>query len=106
MAYKEETMDIIYPNEAPVFDGANLTVRFLARVGSELVVCEISAEALEDHFGADSSLESALLDAFERGQEHIQSVCTDALQRNGGVSVMLRSGLFRMEGVERNHGTV
>ncbi|HXZ10551.1 MAG TPA: DUF1488 domain-containing protein [Paraburkholderia sp.] len=105
-AYEDDNMTITFPDETPQFDGANLTLRFTAAVDGELVVCYITAEALQDHFGADSALEDALLDAFERGRARIRSVCAEALDLNRGGSVMLRSGLFRVEGMEPDRGFI
>ena len=98
-------MHITFPDDQPVFDGANLTVRFAARVNGAPVECTITAEALEDHFGADSALESALMAAFDNGRNRIRSVCAEALGQNGGKSVVLHSGLFRMEGMDPDRGT-
>jgi Protein of unknown function (DUF1488) len=92
-------MQITFPDDAPVFDGSSLTVNFTASVNGERVPCSISAEALEDHFGADSSLEDALIDAYERGRDRIRSVCAEALDENDGESVILHSGLFRVGGM-------
>ena len=75
-------------------------MRFNACVDGELVGCAITAEALEDHFGADSPLESALIAAYGRGRARIRSVCAEALDQNGGESVILHSDLFRVEGME------
>jgi hypothetical protein len=91
-------MDITFPDDAPEFDGSNLKLRFIANVDGEPVACSITAEALEDHFGANSPQEDELLRAFERGRTRIQSVCADILERNDGASVELHSGLFRVEG--------
>jgi hypothetical protein len=99
-AYEDSHMYITFSDDAPYFDGANLTVRFAARVDGEPVNCAISAEALEDHFGAQSPLEDDLLRAFERGQARIRSVCAEALDQNDGGAVLLHSGLFRVEGME------
>lgn len=99
-AYEDSLMHITFTDDAPVFDGSSLTVHFNARVDGEPVGCSISAEALEDHFGADSPLEDALIGAFERGRARIRSVCAEALDQNGGESVILHSGLFRVEGME------
>jgi hypothetical protein len=44
-------MRITFPDDAPGFDGSSLTVQFTARVDGEPVICAITAEALEDHFG-------------------------------------------------------
>jgi hypothetical protein len=99
-AYEDSLMHITFTDDAPAFDGSSLTVRFVACVDGEHVVCAISAEALEDHFGADSPLEAALIGAFERGRARIRAVCAEALDENGGESVILHSGLFRVEGME------
>ncbi|BFG76350.1 hypothetical protein PTKU46_43830 [Paraburkholderia terrae] len=99
-AYEDSLMHITFTDDAPVFDGSSLTVRFNACVDGEPVACAISAEALEDHFGADSPLEDALIGAYERGRARIRSVCAEALDQNSGESVILHSGLFRVEGME------
>lgn len=93
-------MNITFTDDVPTFDGSSLTVRFMARVDGEPVVCAISAEALEDHFGAASSLETVLIDAFRQGRTRIRSVCAEALEQNAGESVILHSGMFRVEGIE------
>jgi hypothetical protein len=103
-AYEDANMTITFSDDAPRFDGANLTVQFTAAVDGEPVACFITAEALEDHFGADSLLEDALLSAFERGRARIRSVCAEALDQNEGESVVLHSGLFRVEGMEPDRG--
>jgi Protein of unknown function (DUF1488) len=103
-AYEDSLMHITFSDDAPLFDGTNLTVRFMARVDGEAVVCAITAEALEDHFGAESALESALLGAFEQGRQRIRSVCAEALDQNEGDGVLLHSGLFRVEGMEPDRG--
>ena len=87
------TMRVTFPDDAPVFDGAQMVVRFVAMVLS----CAISAEALEDHFGAGSTLEAQLLQAFDQGRTRIHDVCKRAIEENGGAAVVLRSGLFRIE---------
>jgi hypothetical protein len=102
-AYEDATMRISFPDEVPGFDGSSLTVQFTARVDGEPVICAISAEALEDHFGAESALEDALLAAFERGRPRIRSVCAEALDQNEGAAVVLHSGLFRVEGMESGY---
>jgi hypothetical protein len=103
-AYEDSLMQIIFPDDKPAFDGANLTVRFMARVDGEPVVCAITAEALEDHFGADSALETTLMTAFDKGLHRIRSVCAEALDQNRGEGVVLHSGLFRVEGMEPDRG--
>ncbi|CAM2156969.1 MULTISPECIES: DUF1488 domain-containing protein [Paraburkholderia] len=88
-------MNIHYRNDAPQFDGANLLMHFVAEVDGELLDCAITAEALEDHFGAESALEGPLQDAYARGRARIRTVCSEAIEQTGG-SVVLHSGRFRM----------
>jgi hypothetical protein len=103
-AYEDATMRIAFPDDAPGFDGSSLSVQFTAIVDGSAVICAITAEALEDHFGAPSALEDALLAAFQRGRLRIRSVCAEALDQNDGASVVLHSGLFRIEGLDPGHG--
>ena len=90
-------MRIIFSNDAPMFDGAQMVVRFIAIVDGVPVSCAITAEALEDYFGADSTLEAQLLRAFAQGRERIHEVCKRTIEQSGGAAVVLRSGLFRIE---------
>ena len=90
-------MRIEYPDDEPVFDGAQMVVRFSATVDGVLLVCAITAEALEDHFGARSPLPQVMLRAYLEGLKRIRSVCSRAIEANDGAAVVLRSGLFRME---------
>lgn len=93
-------MHITFADESPVFDGDDLAMHFAALVDGEPVVCSISAEALEDHFGAPSPREDDLRAAFANGAARIRAVCAEALDDNGGQPVVLRSGLFRVAGLE------
>jgi hypothetical protein len=99
-AYEDSTMHITFADESPVYDGDDLAVHFAALVDGEPVVCSITAEALEDHFGAKSPREDDVLDAFASGAARIRAVCAEVLDDNGGQSVVLRSGLFRVAGLE------
>ena len=93
-------MHIQFSDHPPTYDGDDLALHFTALVDAQPVVCSISAEALEDHFGAASAREDDLLCAFERGRARIRAVCAEALDSNSGQSVVLRSGLFRVAGME------
>jgi hypothetical protein len=90
-------MHIAFSDKPPVFDGSQMVVRFEADVNGVPVACAVSAEALEDHFGARSTLEADLLHAYEKGRTRVRSVCELALRQSGGAAVILRSGLFRIE---------
>ena len=89
-------MQIHFPDDEPVYDGANLVIRFTAQVDRAPVTCAITVEALEDHFGAESTLEAGVLVAFKKGRKRIHAVCAQALKDNGGAAVVLHSGLFRV----------
>jgi hypothetical protein len=100
-AYEDSTMHITFSDQAPIFDGDDLAVHFTALVDSRAVVCSITAEALKDHFGAASSREEDVMQAFEKGRARIRSVCAETLDDNHGADgVVLRSGLFRVAGME------
>ena len=99
-AYEDSTMHITFADEAPVYDGDDLAVHFAALIDGEPVVCSITAEALEDHFGAKSPREEDVLDAFAHGSARIRAVCAEVLDENGGQPAVLRSGLFRVAGLE------
>ena len=90
------SLSVTYPDDPPTFDGAQMVVRFTAEVDGVPLACAITAEALEDHFGAPSTLEAELLAAFAAGRDRILAMCTRVLQENGGAAAILRSGLFRM----------
>lgn len=94
-AYEDSLMHITFPDDAPAFDGSSLTVRFAACVDGKIVVCAITAEALEDHFGAASWREEDLQRAFESHRSSIQGAAEQLLSRVGATSVTLRSGFFR-----------
>lgn len=49
------------------------TVAFLALRNGAALECEISMQALRDHFGATTPDEAVLLEAFTRGQSKIQA---------------------------------
>ena len=55
------------------------TVTFVAMVDGTAVICEISPEALEDHFGATRTHRSYLLAAFESLRAEIESVAAAIL---------------------------
>ncbi|WP_321792064.1 DUF1488 domain-containing protein [Caballeronia sp. J97] len=99
-AYEDSTMHITFADDPPIYDGDELAVHFAALIDGEPVVCSITAEALEDHFGAKSAREDDLLDAFAGGAARIRAVCAEVLDDNGGQPAVLRSGLFRVAGLE------
>lgn len=88
-------MRITFPLTAPEYRGSDLTVGFDARVDGRSIDCAISAEALEDHFGARSPASADLLDAFNRHRAEIQNTARDLLHLVETNELLLHSGHFR-----------
>ncbi len=65
------------------------TVSFQARVDGEYLWCEISCEALRDHFGARSMDGNDLLHAFHTGRAKIECTARQHLEFSGGRAVLL-----------------
>jgi Protein of unknown function (DUF1488) len=89
-------MRIEFPADQREWNGTELAVDFIAAVDGANVLCSISAEALEDHFGATSPLEDDMLSAFDGNVRRIHVICRHTLESNGGEPVVLRSGLVRL----------
>jgi hypothetical protein len=87
-------MDIHFPERPPVYSATNLTVVFPALVDGHRVECAISVEALEDHFGVESTNEVGWLRAFDRGRACIEQAARFLLEVSAGAPVLLRSGHF------------
>ncbi|CAG9241026.1 MULTISPECIES: DUF1488 domain-containing protein [Burkholderia] len=90
-------MQIAFPPEPPEYCARDLVVAFSALVDGRCVQCAITAEALEDHFGAPSLLERDLLHAFEAHRSAIEAMARRMLDEIGGRPVLLHSGHFRMD---------
>ncbi|MGV2289373.1 DUF1488 domain-containing protein [Trinickia sp. YCB016] len=88
-------MHIQFPDEAPQYCGPNLVLTFPVLVDGKRVDCSITAEALEDHFGAQSSREDDVLRAFECHRHKIHHAACRLLYEVGKKPVILRSGYFR-----------
>ncbi|CAN7795550.1 DUF1488 domain-containing protein [Caballeronia sp. LjRoot34] len=90
-------MQITFPSLPPEYRGWNLTVGFATRVDGKDIDCAVSAEALEDHFGATSSSSTDLLDAFNRHRSQIERMARNLLREVHTKELLLRSGHFRFE---------
>ncbi len=90
-------MNITFSQSAPIYAGDEPALTFHAYVDGERIPCTISAEALEDHFGAASSREEDLRHAFELGRVAIEGAAEQLLTSVGRMPVMLRSGYFRFD---------
>jgi hypothetical protein len=88
-------MHIDFPNHRPMFNGEDLTIEFAVIVNGKFMDCAVSAEALEDHFGAHSARADDLLHAFEHGRSHIEALTKRYLSMGLPGPVLLRSGHFR-----------
>ncbi|WP_341866748.1 DUF1488 family protein [Caballeronia ptereochthonis] len=96
MAHKGyPTMNITFPQQAPVYLSDEPALTFWALADGERVPCTVSAEALEDHFGATSWREEDLQRAFEDSRAVIEGAAEQLLTSVGRRPVMLRSGYFR-----------
>ncbi|MEX3955821.1 uncharacterized protein DUF1488 [Trinickia symbiotica] len=88
-------MQISFPQEPAEYCGRDLVLAFPALVDGERVQCAITAEALEDHFGAESLREDDVQRAFEVNRRAIEHAARKMLQELGKKPVLLHSGFFR-----------
>lgn len=88
-------MQITFPQEPAEYCGRDLVLAFPALVDGERVQCAITAEALEDHFGAASLREEDVLKAFESHRHEIEKAAHELLSELGKKPVLLHSGYFR-----------
>jgi hypothetical protein len=88
-------MQITFPQEPAEYCGRDLVLVFPALVDGERVQCAITAEALEDHFGAESLREEHVQRAFEGNRHVIEKAAREVLQELGKKPVLLHSGFFR-----------
>ncbi len=88
-------MNITFHNRAPVYLGNKPGLMFWASADDECIPCTISAEALKDHFGAASSREKDLINAFDKSRGLIEGAAEQLLRSVGRKPVVLRSGYFR-----------
>ena len=88
-------MHVSFPQEAPEYCGRDLVLAFPALVDGERIQCAITAEALEDHFGAASLREADVVAAFEAHRHAIEKAALLLLKEIGKKPVLLHSGFFR-----------
>ena len=88
-------MQIRFPADPPQYCGPDLLLTFPALVDGERVDCCITAEALEDHFGARSPREEDALRAFNHHRHKISQAARELLETLGKKPVILHSGYFR-----------
>ncbi|WP_233853621.1 DUF1488 domain-containing protein [Paraburkholderia sp. HD33-4] len=88
-------MHISFPSSPPEYCGRDLALAFPALVDDQPVQCAITAEALEDHFGARSLREDDLIEAFVAHRFQIEQGAARLLNEVGAKPVLLHSGFFR-----------
>lgn len=91
-------MNISFPRTAPLFDSESFTLVFPAVVDGAHIECGITAEALEDHFGAHSISEADLVKAFGVHRGVIEETAASLIEATRGAPVVLHSGVFRAYG--------
>ncbi|MEM5326962.1 DUF1488 domain-containing protein [Paraburkholderia sp. JHI2823] len=89
-------MNIIFPDRPPQYDANRLTLTFPATAGDLSVECAITAEALEDHFGAASLREADLRGAFLAHRPAIERAAARLIEATRYEAITLHSGFFRM----------
>ncbi|BCQ28988.1 DUF1488 domain-containing protein (plasmid) [Caballeronia sp. NK8] len=98
-------MNIRFLPEPPAYLADEPALMFGALVDGRRIDCTISAEALEEHFGAASSREDDLQCAFEINRAVIEGAAEQLLTSVGCTPVLLRSGYFRFSGGGTPAGT-
>jgi len=86
-------MDIEFPMHYPGVATPNTTVKIPTKVDGQWVHCEISEEALQDHFGASGDAQS-WVDSFQNNRGVIEMVARKKLEATGGQPVLLRTEDF------------
>ena len=89
-------MNIIFPDRPPQYDANRLALTFPATAGDMNVECAITAEALEDHFGAASLREADLRGAFLAHRAAIERAAARLIEATRSEAITLHSGFFRM----------
>ncbi|WP_321866804.1 DUF1488 family protein [Paraburkholderia tropica] len=70
---RRTTLLINFPS-GPAFWTTNRTIAFAAFVDGVEVICELSLEAIEEHFGASRSRRDSMIAAFDRHCSRIEAV--------------------------------
>ncbi len=87
-------MQISFPQDPPQFTPADPAIAFPVLVDATRLRCEISAEALESHYGAASCGEGDLRHAFAAHRDEIEEAARRMIESAGGKPIKLTSGFF------------
>ncbi|CAG9187470.1 DUF1488 family protein [Cupriavidus pinatubonensis] len=86
---------IFFPDSVPVYCAAGPSLQCPAQIDGAAATFEITAEALEDHFGARSYLYEDLASPFSSHRKAIENVARSMFEMTGAHSIVLHSGHFR-----------
>ena len=89
-------MDIDFRDTEAFHDYVRGSIVFIGRYGSKRVRCAISAETLQECFGAEKNTHAALFKAFTSNQAAIEEAASRKYEAMGGnfTAVQLRSRDF------------
>ncbi|MGE8367058.1 DUF1488 domain-containing protein [Cupriavidus basilensis] len=86
---------IIFPKASPSYCPADLSLECPVSVNGAPASYAITAEALEDHFGARSHRAEDLIQAFEGHRDDIEGVARQLFEMTAAHNIVLHSGHFR-----------
>ncbi|MBB1631091.1 DUF1488 domain-containing protein [Cupriavidus sp. UME77] len=89
------TIKIVFAKTIPSYRPADLCLECAASVDGIPASYAITAEALEDHFGARSYRPDDLIQAFEGHREDIECVARQLFEMTAAHHIVLHSGHFR-----------
>ena len=84
-----------FPDKIERYDPDRDVILFPGRTAEGEIICAVSGEALEDHFGARGTSQRARLAAFRANRGEIEATARHKLEsgrREPGGSVIIRSG--------------
>lgn len=93
---ENEAMKISFPGMRPQYHAGRMELTFPAMMDGVQIRCAITAEALEDHFGAASPREPDLVAAFDAHRPAIEAAAARMIEATGARAIVLHSGFFRM----------
>lgn len=86
---------IVFPDTEPSYCPAGPRLQCLVQIDGNHATYEVTAEALEEHFGARSYLCEDLMPAFLHHRKTIEGVARGVFEMTGARNIVLHSGHFR-----------
>ncbi|WP_075111736.1 DUF1488 domain-containing protein [Noviherbaspirillum massiliense] len=90
-------MGIFIARDMPPEHTSNGTVAFHASVDDHMVTCEVTDEALQDHFGARMDDPESLIEAFRKGRPDIELLALMKLNIDPSSPCLIATGDFKPE---------